>query len=71
MFDSYDLVKLCNKHNVPFQFYDICDAIDLGDEFYMDLYMFAQEEMPYGVQKARDGDPHSWLIDKVAEILDV
>lgn len=27
-------------------------------------------EMPYGVAKARDGDPHSWIIDQLEQELE-
>jgi len=29
------------------------------------LYDFYQDEMPYGVQKARTGDPDEWILHKL------
>ena len=42
--------------------------IEENPEFYSELYhYFADEtyEMPYGVQKARDGDPYQWISDRL------
>ena len=43
---------------------------DDNDKVYAFLYdHFAKNgEMPYGVQKARDGDPATWIGDKVTEL---
>lgn len=35
------------------------------DEFMMDHYL---DEMPYGTQKARTGDPKNWIADHVSHI---
>jgi len=35
-------------------------------DIFFDYY---REEMPYGTQKARDGDPYVWLADRLAEEL--
>jgi hypothetical protein len=32
------------------------------------LYDHFQEDMPYGTQKARDGDPSNWIADRMSEI---
>ena len=53
--NEYDTVKnILIKHNVLNK-----DIEDLDDPILMeDLYNHFQEDMPYGTQKARDGDPH-------------
>ena len=40
------------------------------DEFgslYETMYDYYFEEMPYGVAKARDGDPYEWLTERIIE----
>ena len=34
----------------------------------MDLFTYFQEDMPYGTQKARDGDPDEWIADRLCEL---
>jgi hypothetical protein len=42
------------------------DLMDIYDtELYMDLFDYFSEEMPYGTQKARDGDPVEYMQDKL------
>ena len=33
-----------------------------------DLYTHFQEEMPYGTQEARDGDPDEYIYDKLEDL---
>ena len=44
--------------------------IDSGSDLYMDLYSYYLDsgEMPYGVAKARDGDPVEWILDRLDDI---
>jgi hypothetical protein len=46
---------------------------DLNDELYHALYDYYSDngEMPYGVAKARDGDPYNWVSDRLAQELGV
>jgi len=46
---------------------------DLNDELYHALYDYYSDngEMPYGVAKARDGDPYNWISDKLSAELGV
>jgi len=46
---------------------------DLNDELYHALYDYYSDngEMPYGVAKARDGDPYNWISDKLGQELGV
>jgi hypothetical protein len=39
---------------------------ELSDELYHALYDYYHDDMPYGVQKARSGDPHEWVADRFA-----
>ena len=32
-----------------------------NEKLYEELYEYFQSEMPYGIQKARDGDPVEWI----------
>lgn len=46
---------------------------DLSDfpDFYDALYEYYFDEMPYGVAKARTGDPINWISDRVQDQLDL
>jgi hypothetical protein len=62
---EYDTVKeILIKHNVLHM-----DIDQLDDPILMeDLYKHFQEEMPYGTQKARDGDPDEFIYDKLEDM---
>ena len=67
MYDSeYDEVKKILDAN---EVTDL-DQIEYGSEVYEDLYnYFANSgEMPYGIMKARTGDPDVWIVDRVFEM---
>ena len=63
--NDYDLVKnILIKHDVLHK-----DIEDLDDEKLMlDLYMHFQEDMPYGTQKARTGDPDEFIYDALQNL---
>ena len=42
---------------------DLMDIYD--DDLYMDLFDYFSEEMPYGTQKGRDGDPVQYMQDEL------
>jgi len=47
---------------------DIHDFIqhgDLSDHLFDALYDYYHDDMPYGVAKARSGDPHEWISDRL------
>ena len=58
--NEYDTVKaILIKHGVLHK-----EIEDLDDPKLMeDLYNHFQEDMPYGTQKARDGDPDEFIYD--------
>ena len=62
---EYDEVKkILIKHNAL-----NLDIDQIDDTILMqDLYEHFQEEMPYGTQKARDGDPDEFIYDKLEDM---
>ena len=62
---EYDIVKkILIKHDCLHK-----DIDQLDDEVLMqDLYTHFQEEMPYGTQKARDGDPDEYIYNKLEDL---
>ena len=62
---EYDEVKkILIKHDVLHK-----DIDQLDDEKLMqDLYTHFQEQMPYGTQKARDGDPDEFIYDALQDL---
>ena len=64
---EYDEVKaILKKHNALNK-----DIEDLDDaKLQEDLYGYFQNsgEMPYGIQKARTGDPDEWIADRLYEL---
>ena len=65
MKSEYDTVKnILIKHNVLNK-----EIEDLDDPKLMeDLYNHFQEDMPYGTQKARDGDPDEFIYDALVDM---
>ena len=62
---EYDTVKsILIKHDVLHK-----DIDQLDDPILMqDLFMHFQEEMPYGTQKARTGDPDEYIYNKLEDL---
>ncbi len=44
------------------------DDLDMGGELYEDLFVYFQEDMPYGIQKARTGMPDEWIADRLIDL---
>jgi hypothetical protein len=44
---------------------DLFDAADLYDI----LFQYYSDEMPYGIQKARTGDPDQWILNRLTSTL--
>ena len=50
----------------------ICGDVDIFDSAYYDkLFDFYMPEMPYGVAKARTGDPDQWILNQLEEDMGV
>ena len=62
---EYDIVKkILIKHDVLHK-----DIDQLDDPILMqDLYMHFQDQMPYGTQKARTGDPDEFIYDALQDL---
>jgi len=62
---EYETVKaILIKHDVLHK-----DIDQLDDPILMeDLYNHFQEDMPYGTQKARDGDPDEYIYNKLEDL---
>ena len=61
---EYDQVlEILQKY--PEAFRKILDGGEVNDneKLYEELYEYCQEDMPYGTQKARDGDPVQWITE--------
>ena len=65
MKSEYDTVKaILIKHDALNM-----DISQLDDEkLLFDLYGHFQDQMPYGTQKARDGDPHEFIYDELEDM---
>jgi len=48
---------------------DFEENAELSEELYDALYDYYHEDMPYGVKKARSGDPYEWVADRFAKDL--
>ena len=65
IYDEYEEVKkILIKHNALHL--DI-DQID-DTKLMQDLYEHFQEQMPYGTQKARTGDPDEFIYDALQDL---
>ena len=58
-----DLRDILNKY--PEAYAKILDDGEVNDneKLYDELFEYFLEDMPYGTQKARDGDPVEWITD--------
>ena len=65
MSEEYEVVKkILIKHDVLHK-----DIDQLDDPILMqDLYEHFQEDMPYGTQKARTGDPDEFIYDALQDL---
>lgn len=41
------------------------DIINLDENLFEKLCKFYEQDMPYGTQKARDGDPLEWILHRL------
>ena len=64
---EYETVKnILIKHNALNKTID--DIVELGTDLYHELFSYFQEDMPYGTQKARTGDPDEFIYDALQDL---
>lgn len=56
-----DLNSILKKHKLSFDGWKRGRPIDNDPEFFQDLFDYYSDQMPYGVQKGREGDPAYWI----------
>ena len=62
---EYDQVKaILSKHDCLNKDIDDLDEPKLMEE----LFTYFQEDMPYGTQKARTGDPDEWIMNRLEDL---
>ena len=50
----------------------VCGDADIFNVWYYDkLFAYYEPDMPYGVAKARTGDPDEWILNRLEEDLGV
>lgn len=61
------LEGILSKYSADYAKFKAGGDIDENPDFFDALYTYYSEsgEMPYGVQKARDGDPYEWITDRL------
>jgi len=52
------------EHRYGKEVRDFMETGDMDDDLYHALYDYYFDDMPYGVKKARDGDPYEWIGDR-------
>jgi hypothetical protein len=52
------------EHRYGKEVREFMETGDLDDDLYHALYDYYFDDMPYGVKKARDGDPYEWIGDR-------
>lgn len=62
-----NLEDILDSHEAAVRNFIINDELD--DELFHALFDYYSDEMPYGVKKARDGDPMEWIADRLGEEL--
>ena len=63
--DFAEVIKLVGGKGA---FLKIVKDDELTDDQYEKLFDHFSDEMPYGTQKAKTGDPHEWIIDKLKSL---
>jgi hypothetical protein len=67
-----DHTKHTLKHIIHTYGRDVRDFIqggDMSDHLYQALYDYYHDDMPYGIKKARSGDPYEWVSDRLYQDL--
>jgi hypothetical protein len=66
---NHTLIHILNTYKRDVK--DFEEGKDLSKELYDALYDYYHEDMPYGVKKARTGDPHEWVSERLAQELGI
>jgi len=66
--ESDEVMAIMAKHPEEVAKMKQMGDIDSGSDLYMELYSYYSDEMPYGTQKARDGDPVEWIMNKLDDL---
>tara|TARA_R110000868_G_scaffold69803_1_gene205797 strand:- start:709 stop:963 length:255 start_codon:yes stop_codon:yes gene_type:complete len=58
---------ILSKYSADYDKFKAGGNIDENQDFIDALYEYYSNsgEMPYGIQKARDGDPYEWITDRL------
>jgi hypothetical protein len=59
------LEGILSKFSADYAKFKAGGDIDANQDFFDALYEYYFDEMPYGVKKARDGDPYEWITDRL------
>ena len=59
------LESILSQYSADYAKFKAGGDIDENQDFFDALYEYYQDEMPYGVQKARDGDPYEWITQRL------
>jgi len=59
------LEGILSKFSADYAKFKAGGDIDENQDFFDALYEYFFDEMPYGVKKARDGDPYEWITDRL------
>ena len=62
-----DLTSILKKHSLAFASWKRGGDIQDDPEFFQDLFDYYSDEMPYGVQKGREGDPAYWIDNQLSQ----
>jgi hypothetical protein len=62
---SDTLEGILSKYSADYAKFRAGGDIDENQDFFDALYEYYFDEMPYGVKKARDGDPYEWITDRL------
>lgn len=62
---SDTLEGILSKFSTDYAKFKAGGDIDENEDFFQALYDHYFDEMPYGVKKARDGDPYEWITDRL------
>ena len=55
------LSEICEKYKEEISLF--LQGHDMSDDMFQDVYEYYFDRMPYGVRKARDGDPYEWVYE--------